>query len=396
MNIKTENIIVDQDEDVLDTWFSSGIFPFSVFGWPDSTEDFQKYYPNTMLETGADIIFFWVARMVMLGQELTGKLPFKEVYLHSMVRDAHGRKMSKSLGNVIDPLFVIYGISLEALHKSLLDGNLDPKEIEKATKGQKADFPNGIPECGTDALRFGLLAYCIQGRDINLDIKRLEGYRFFCNKIWNAFKLTIKSLGDDFVPLDTERLTGNESKIDLWMLSKIVVAAEKINQTIKEYDFLQATTACYHVWLYEFCDVYLEQIKSALKTDDEKSIDAAKQTLYTCIDNILRLLHPFMPFITEELYQRLPRRAKQQAPSICVDRYPDVEKFSWKRNLEVEKEMDLVNTIVHKVRSTRSDLKLNKEKAELSLKYDLSKLNLEPYYNVIQVSFYFQDYNLYK
>lgn len=180
-----------QDEDVLDTWFSSGLFPFSVFGWPDNTEDLKLFYPTTLLETGHDILFFWVARMVFFGQTLLGKLPFKEVFLHPMVRDAHGRKMSKSLGNVIDPMDVINGITLEGLHMQLMDSNLDPKEIDKAKAGQKQDFPNGIPECGTDAMRFALCSYLTQARDINLDILRVQGYRFFCNKLWNATKFAL-------------------------------------------------------------------------------------------------------------------------------------------------------------------------------------------------------------
>lgn len=180
-----------QDEDVLDTWFSSGLFPFSVMGWPDQTEDLKLYYPGTLLETGHDILFFWVARMVFFGQTLMGKLPFKEVFLHPMVRDAHGRKMSKSLGNVIDPMDVITGISLEGLHLQLADSNLDPKEIDKAKQGQKQDYPNGIPECGTDAMRFALCSYLTQARDINLDILRVQGYRFFCNKLWNATKFAL-------------------------------------------------------------------------------------------------------------------------------------------------------------------------------------------------------------
>lgn len=387
LGLKLDSLNVQQDEDVLDTWFSSGIFPFSVMGWPENTEDMIKYYPGNLLETGADIIFFWVARMVMLGLELTGKLPFKEVYLHSMVRDSHGRKMSKSLGNVIDPLYVINGISLEDLHQSLYDSNLDPKEIEKAKQGQKVDFKDGIPECGTDALRFGLLAYCSQGRDINLDIKRIEGYRFFCNKIWNAFKLTQMSLGDGFVPLDTERLTGHESRLDRWMLSKVIVATEQVNKSIEAYDFLRATTGCYKVWLYEFCDVYLEHIKAALATGDEQSKETIRQTLYTCIENNLRLLHPFMPFLSEELWQRLPRRATNQVPSICVERYPDAAKFAWKRDEALEKEVDdVMMDVVRKIRKARTDLNLNKQKADLSLKYDPSKVNLEPYYMTMQVS----------
>lgn len=176
---------------MLDTWFSSGLFPFSVMGWPDNTDDMKAFFPNSLLETGHDIIFFWVARMVFFSQKLLGKLPFKEVFLHPMVRDAHGRKMSKSLGNVIDPTDVITGIALEDLHKQLYDSNLDEKEIDRAIAGQKGDFPNGIPECGTDAMRFALCSYNTQGRDINLDINRVLGYRFFCNKLWNATKFAL-------------------------------------------------------------------------------------------------------------------------------------------------------------------------------------------------------------
>lgn len=190
-NVKATEIQLTQDEDVLDTWFSSGLATFAAFGWPEKTADLEAFYPNLLLETGHDIIFFWVARMVFLGQKLMGKLPFKEVFMHPIIRDAHGRKMSKSLGNVIDPMDVICGISLEDLNKSLHNSNLDPKEIEKAIAGQKQDFPNGIPECGTDAMRFALCSYNLQSRDINLDIMRVQGYRFFCNKIWNATKFAI-------------------------------------------------------------------------------------------------------------------------------------------------------------------------------------------------------------
>jgi valyl-tRNA synthetase len=165
-----EEVNIDRDEDVLDTWFSSGLFPFSVMGWPDNTEDLKAFYPGSLLETGLDILFFWVARMVMMGLELTDQLPFETVFLHAMVRDKEGRKMSKSLGNVIDPLEVINGCTLDSLHAKLDGGNLPPKEIARAKKEQTADFPDGIPECGSDALRFGLLAYTVQGRDISLDI----------------------------------------------------------------------------------------------------------------------------------------------------------------------------------------------------------------------------------
>ena len=201
LGVSPDEVILEQDEDVLDTWFSSGLFPFASFGWPDvSSKDMPAFFPGTLLETGHDILFFWVARMVMMSLCLQDKLPFETVYLHAMVRDKHGRKMSKSLGNVIDPVEVIEGVTLAALNEKLRKGNLPEKEIEKATKGQQMDFPNGIPECGADALRFGLLAYTVQGRDVNLDINRVLAYRQFCNKLWQSTRFAMMNLGDDFTP----------------------------------------------------------------------------------------------------------------------------------------------------------------------------------------------------
>lgn len=319
-NVPESKIVLNQDEDVLDTWFSSGLFPFSVMGWPENTPDVLEFYPNTLLETGHDIIFFWVARMVFFGQRLLGKLPFKEVLFHPMVRDAHGRKMSKSLGNVIDPMDVIRGITLEALHEQLLTSNLDPKEVEKAKAGQKQDYPNGIPECGTDALRFGLCAHITQARDCNLDIQRIQGYRFFCNKIWNASKFALLYFaGDERFSTDLT-LNGTESPMDLWMLSRLAAVADGCNQGFAAYDFMQTTKATYNYWMYDLCDVYLETLKPIFQngTDDQKS--AARKTLFLCLDYGLRLISPFMPFITEELWQRLPRAEK--VASICVASYP--------------------------------------------------------------------------
>uniref|UniRef100_A0A8D0APM0 Valine--tRNA ligase n=1 Tax=Sander lucioperca TaxID=283035 RepID=A0A8D0APM0_SANLU len=292
------------DDDVLDTWFSSGIFPFSIFGWPN--EDLNVFYPGTLLETGHDILFFWVARMVMMGLKLTGKLPFKEVYLHAVVRDAHGRKMSKSLGN--------------GLHALLMDSNLDPVEVEKAKQGQASDYPNGIPECGTDALRFALCAYTGQGRDINLDVNRILGYRHFCNKLWNAVKFAMKTLGDNFVP--SEKLCGEESVSDRWILSRLSAAVGLCDAGFKAYDFPTITTAIYNFWLYELCDVYLESVKPVFNKAEEDSASqrqalVCRQTLYSCLDVGLRLLSPIMPFVSEELYQRLPRRRPQSPFAAC-------------------------------------------------------------------------------
>ena len=240
---------------MLDTWFSSGLWPFSVFGWPDEeSADLKRFYPNSVLETGWDILFFWVARMVMLGLKLTGKVPFKQVFCHAMVRDAHGRKMSKSLGNVVDPVDVIQGISLEQLNASLHGTNLDPREIEKAIAGQKKDFPLGIPECGTDALRFALCAYTSTGRDINLDILRVEGYRKFCNKLWNATRFALAKL--DQSGLKQEDSFGS-SLPERWILSRLNYAVVTMNQAFAQRNFTLATTTIYNFWLYELCDVFI-------------------------------------------------------------------------------------------------------------------------------------------
>lgn len=371
-NVTADKITLRQDEDVLDTWFSSGIFPFSIFGWPNETQDLNVFYPGTLLETGHDILFFWVARMVMMGLKLTGKLPFKEVYLHAVVRDAHGRKMSKSLGNVIDPLDVITGISLEGLHAQLMDSNLDPVEVEKAKQGQKSDYPNGIPECGTDALRFALCAYTSQGRDINLDVNRILGYRHFCNKLWNAVKFAMKTLGDNFVPSEKAQLCGEESVSDKWILSRLCAAVALCDAGFKAYDFPAITTAIYNFWLYELCDVYLESVKPVFSKAEEDASGqnqmlVCRQTLYTCLEVALRLLSPIMPFVTEELYQRLPRRRPQDdPPSICVTSYPDSQEFCW-HNEEVDREMEFAMTVVKTVRSLRADYNLTKTRADCYL-----------------------------
>ncbi|KAI9316519.1 tRNA synthetases class I-domain-containing protein [Dichotomocladium elegans] len=347
-----EKFTLEQDPDVLDTWFSSGLWPFSIMGWPDKTADFEKFYPASLLETGWDILFFWVARMVMFGIKLTGKVPFSEVFCHAMIRDAHGRKMSKSLGNVIDPVDVIEGISLEGLHAKLYEGNLDPREIEKAKSGQKADFPKGIPQCGTDALRFALCAYTTGGRDINLDILRVEGYRKFCNKIWNATRFALMKLGSDFKPNASAALSGNERLVDKWILAKLNNAARDTNKALAERNFMNATNAVYQFWLYDLCDVYIEAIKPICDSTDEASAAqklTAQNTLYTCLEAGLKLMHPFMPFVTEELYQRLGRRPGDKIASIVKSSYP-VENTAY-ANEQAETDFDSVFEVVKTVRS---------------------------------------------
>jgi valyl-tRNA synthetase len=348
-------ITLEQDHDVLDTWFSSGLWPFSTMGWPDNTQDLAKYYPNTLLETGSDILFFWVARMVMMGINLTGTIPFKHIFLHSIVRDAHGRKMSKSLGNVVDPIHVIEGCSLEILHEQLDSGNLDPKEVKIAKDGQKKDFPQGIPECGTDALRFALCSYVSgQMRDVNLDISKVHSYRKFCNKIWNAFKFASGNLGEDFVPVRSQS-TDELSRADCWILKKLDETAAYVNAEFASYNLMNITNAIYHFWLDSLCDVYLEALKPTFSEGDEKRKSVARNVLYHCIDQGLRLIHPFMPYLSEELWQRLSH-FENEAPSLCIASFPKNPLSLFPAYSEAKAaEFDQIYEVVRNIRSTAAE-----------------------------------------
>lgn len=344
-----KKITIVQDEDVLDTWFSSGLWPWSTVGWPKETLDMENFYPSSLLETGWDILFFWVARMVMLGIKLTGKVPFKQVYCHSLIRDAQGRKMSKTLGNVVDPLDVIQGIALKDLHKQLHHGNLAAAEVKKAEANQKASYPNGIPECGTDALRFALCAYTTGGRDINLDILRIEGYRKFCNKIYNATKFALMRLGSDFKPSASSQITGKESLVEKWILHKFSATAKIVNEGLEKKDFLNSTTAIHGFWLYDLCDVYIENSKYLFSNGTPEQVRSCQDTLYTVLDGALKLIAPFMPFLTEELWQRLPRRPEDSTASICKAQYPEHTP-----EFEDEATVTRYDTILEIVKSTRS------------------------------------------
>ena len=320
-----KKITLKQDEDVLDTWFSSGLWPFSTLGWPQKTHDFEKLYPTSLLETGWDILFFWVARMIMLGIKLTGQVPFTEVYCHSLIRDSEGRKMSKSLGNVIDPLDVMNGISLEALHEKLQVGNLDPKELATATKFQKTAFPDGIPECGGDALRFSLVSYTTGGGDINFDVRVIHGYRKFANKIYQATKYVLGKLPESFKPLERPIKTGKEGLAECWILHKFTIAAREINQALVDRQFSHSTTIVYSYWYNHLCDVYIENSKSILSSGTPLEQESALQTLYTALEGALTMIHPYMPFLTEELWQRLPRRPNDTTLSIVKAAYPSYD-----------------------------------------------------------------------
>lgn len=335
-----QNFTLRRDEDVLDTWFSSGLWPFSTLGWPNKTHDMETLYPTSVLETGWDILFFWVARMVMLGIKMTGQVPFREVYCHSLVRDSEGRKMSKSLGNVIDPLDVMEGIELSTLHDKLKVGNINPKEIATAKKFQKASFPDGIPECGADALRFSLVSYTTGGNtppiplsivtqandhpggDINFDINVMYGYRKFCNKIYQATKFVLSKLSPEFKPQPTSDKTGYESLSERWILHKLTIAARDMNAALSAREFSIATSTTYQYWYTHLCDTYIENSKSIIATGTPQEQRSATDTLYTALEGGLTMIHPFMPFLTEELWQRLPRRPHDTTPSILKAAYP--------------------------------------------------------------------------
>ncbi|XP_078325870.1 valine--tRNA ligase-like isoform X2 [Crassostrea virginica] len=319
-----EDVVTQQDEDVLDTWFSSGLLPFSSLGWPRQTDDLKNFYPISLMETGSDILFFWVARMVMLGMKLTNQLPFSKVLLHGLLRDAHGRKMSKSLGNVIDPLDVISGITLKDLHKKLeKDSNLSPHEVETAREGQRRDFPQGIPTCGTDALRFMLCSYDFKDDEIPMNISHVQAKRHFCNKIWNGFKFVTSYVS---TPMAYSLSLGQSTDVmDRWILSRLSNLVELCDEGFKSLDLQSCTKALQNFWVSDFCDIYLEYSKPMLNGDSEEDRERTRQLLCLCVDVFLRALSPFMPYLSEELYQRLP--ITQKAVSVVVATYPEPTEF---------------------------------------------------------------------
>jgi len=355
-----DDVELVQDDDVLDTWFSSGLFPFASFGWPDEQNaDFKAFFPGTLLETGNDILFFWVARMVMLSWALCGKLPFKTVYLHAMVRDKDGRKMSKTLGNVIDPVEVIEGRTLDYLVSKLKDGNLAASEVKTAEKGMRENFKDGLPECGTDALRFGLLAYTAQARDINLDVHRVLAHRQFCNKLWQIARFCaglaekrpgFVSRGDAFTP---------RSLRDRWILSRLANCVAECDAGMRAFQFSKVTTALYNFWLYELADVYVEAVKPLFRdaVDAVAAQDDALDTLYACLDGGLRLLHPAMPYVTEELWQRLSGHPANRAESIMVARYPSPQWAARFVDAQADAAFAQVNELVRLLRNASTPAK---------------------------------------
>ena len=313
------DIALRQDDDVLDTWFSSALWPFSTLGWPEKTKALSEFYPGAVLVTGFDIIFFWVARMIMFGLKFMDDVPFREVYIHGLIRDQDGQKMSKSKGNVLDPIDLIDGIDLESLvekrSKGVMQQHLAPK-IEKATRKH---FPDGIDKFGTDALRLTFAALATTGRDVRFDLGRIEGYKNFCNKLWNAAR---------YVLMSTESLDDGDvefSAADRWIRSRLDQTTAEMHQHFASYRLDLAVRSVYEFTWHEFCDWYLELSKPVLQSSEVSTVlqRGTRRTLIEVLESILRLLHPLMPFVTEEIWQQVAKRADIDGDTIMLRPYPE-------------------------------------------------------------------------
>jgi valyl-tRNA synthetase len=343
-----------QDDDVLDTWFSSSLWPFSSLGWPERSKDLEEFYPTSVLFTGFDIIFFWVARMIMMGLKFTGKIPFKEVIITGLICDIDGKKMSKSKGNVIDPIDIIDGITLKDLLEKRTANLMLPSMRDKITKATRKQFPNGISAFGTDALRFTYCSFASNTRQIRFDMNRVEGYRNFCNKLWNAARFVLISTIDDRVEFDDGAFQYSEA--DQWILSLLQKTIDKCHQHFENYRFdLLANTLYEFVW-HEYCDWYLELSKTVLY--DDGALAPMKRgtcrTLIHVLIRILKLLHPIMPFITESIWQKMTKLTSENSETIILSKYPEVEKQFI--NLEIEDEFEWLKKVIQSIRTIRSEM----------------------------------------
>ncbi len=357
------SIALHQDEDVLDTWFSSALWTFSTLGWPDDTPELKTFHPSDVLVTGFDIIFFWVARMIMMTLKFRDEVPFKKVYVHGLVRDAEGQKMSKSKGNVLDPLDIIDGIELEELVQKRTGGMMQPKLAAKIEKQTRKHYPDGIASYGTDALRFTFLSMAATGRDIKFDTGRLEGYRNFCNKVWNAARYVLMNTeGQD------NGLTNSDVELSLadrWIISRLQQTEAQVAKAIDEYRFDHASQALYEFVWNEYCDWYLELSKPILNADDAS--DAAKRgtrrTLLRVLETILRMAHPMMPYITEEIWQTVAPMVRddiKDGATIMREAYPQSE--GDKIDEQAVNDIEWLKGVIVGVRNIRGEMNISPAK----------------------------------
>tara|TARA_B100001063_G_C16771952_1_gene562259 strand:- start:857 stop:3592 length:2736 start_codon:yes stop_codon:yes gene_type:complete len=334
-----------QDNDVLDTWFSSSLWPFSTLDWKKNNGVFEKYYPTNLLVTGFDIIFFWVARMIMMGIKFTKQIPFNKIYIHGLVRDSEGKKMSKSIGNVIDPIDVIEGISLDGLIEKRTASLINNKQRENIIKKTRRDFPNGIKEYGADALRFNFCAMASTGRDINFDLNRIEGYRNFCNKLWNASRFII--LTCDKYEYKKNLNAVDATIFDKWIMYKLDNVTKDFKKYSSTYRFdLMANSIYEFVW-NEYCDWYLEIVKNNMT-------ETTKNYLIYSIIRILKICHPIIPFITEEIWSDLYHKNFVDEPDLINSIFPSQIRIS--REVDIDKRVNAIQEIIKKIRKTRTEL----------------------------------------
>lgn len=349
----SQDITLTQDTDVLDTWFSSALWPFSTLGWPHNTEELKRYYPTQVLVTGFDIIFFWVARMIMMGLKFMGDVPFKEVYITGLIRDGEGQKMSKTKGNVIDPIDLIEGISLEKLLEKRTSGLMQPqmaKDIEKNTRKQ---FPEGIAAYGTDAVRFTFCALASTTRNIRFDIQRLAGYRNFCNKLWNASRYVVMNTQGISLSKTPRKL----NLADKWILSRLNKTIAEVYEHMKDYRFDLLAQKLYEFTWNEFCDWYLELSKPVLTGGaDILTQDGTRHTLLFTLDAILRMLHPIMPFITESLWQHIKSHTAPGVESIMISRYPTTN--PQQIDEIAEEETQWLQNVITAIRNIRAEMNI--------------------------------------
>ncbi|SFV82763.1 Valyl-tRNA synthetase [hydrothermal vent metagenome] len=344
-----EGVALRQDEDVLDTWFSSALWPFSTLGWPEKTPQLSRFYPTNVLVTGFDIIFFWVARMIMFGLKFAGDVPFKDIYITGLIKDGQGQKMSKSKGNVLDPIDLIDGISLDDLLVKRTQGMMQPEMAKKIKKQTQGEFPDGIPSFGTDALRFTFAALASFGRDIKFDLKRVEGYRNFCNKLWNASRFVLMKLEGDNIDTKASLSTSDE-----WILSRLQATKLNVEKHLKDYRLDLMSHELYEFVWHDYCDWYLELSKPLLADDKTKA--GTQATLLKVLNEILTLLHPIIPFITEEIYGQCCALTGKDSESLMTQAYPEIENDLI--STEAEEEVQWLQTFILGIRQIRGEMNI--------------------------------------